>query len=365
MSASIPTPRVGVSDAALTRPDWGSQPARDADAIWLDRNENIDPALAQITQRVLQGLDAQALYTYPDLGDLYRKLAGVFGGQANQYVLAAGSDGAIRTVFEAYISPGDIVMHSHPTFAMYPVYSRMYAADARPFSYDATDQGPVLNVDKLIGDIKQVRPRLVCLPNPDSPTGTAVERAALKAIVDAAGDVGAVMLIDEAYYPFYPHTVADWVNDNPHLVVTRSFGKAWGLAGVRVGFAVAHPDMAVNLHKVRPMYEIGALSASMLEAMLDHADDVTQSVARVLAGKAWFVAQMRDMGYQVLQTHGNFQHVAFGADEQAISNALKDRVLYRRDFPNTALAGYSRFSVAPQSILEPVVDLIRTAVPRK
>lgn len=363
MTPPLPTPRPGVRDEALTRPDWSTQPARPAGTLWLDRNENIDPALAEVTTGVLRAINPEALYTYPDLGSLYDKLARTLGtGSADQHVLAAGSDGAIRATFEAFVSPGDVVIHTSPTFAMYPVYSRMYAANARPAQYLAGNAGPYLDVDRLIGEIARQRPRLVCLPNPDSPTGTVLDPQTLRNIVAAAGVAGAVMLIDEAYFPFHPETAVSWVREHPHLIVTRSFGKAWGMAGCRIGVAIAHPDMARILHKVRPMYEIGALSANVLENMLDHADAVAASVLRIQEGKAWFIDELRGLGYHVLPGHGNFMHVGFGADGPAIHAALSGRVLYRADFPNSVLAGYSRFSMAPKAIMEGVAALIRTAV---
>ena len=362
MIQSPPTPRPGVRDEALVRPDWSTQPARPAGLLWLDRNENVDPALAEVTTGVLRSLDGEALYTYPDLGRLYAKLARMLGtGTADQHVLAAGSDGAIRATFEAFISPGDVVIHTAPTFAMYAVYARMYAADARPAAYLAGDAGPWLDIDRLVADIETLRPRLVCLPNPDSPTGTVVDPVILLRIVRTAGAAGSVMLIDEAYFPFHPETAASWVNEHPHLIVTRSFGKAWGLAGCRVGVAVAHPDMARILHKVRPMYEIGALSANVLEKMLDHADAVAVSVGRILEGKDWFLTQLAAEGYKVLPGHGNFMHVAFGTNGPAIHAALAGRVLYRADFPNSVLAGYSRFSMAPKPIMQEVAGLIAGA----
>ncbi len=366
MTASFPAPRVGVRDEALVRPDWSTQSARPEGTLWLDRNENIDPDLAEITKGVLRGLDARALYTYPDLGGLYAKLARTLGtGGVDQHVLAAGSDGAIRATFEAFVSPGDVVIHTAPTFAMYSVYARMYAADARPALYETSSTGPALDTERLIHEIETASPRLVCLPNPDSPTGTVLDAATLTRVINAAGAAGAVMLIDEAYFPFHPETAVPWVTEHPHLIVTRSFGKAWGLAGCRVGLAVAHPDMARILHKVRPMYEIGALSANVLENMLDHADAVQASVARILDGKDWFIGELRAMGYEVLSGHGNFMHVAFGEDGPAIHAALADRVLYRQDFPNSVLAGYSRFSTAPKEIMEQVAGPIRAAVEQR
>lgn len=361
MSYVVPAPRPGVRDEALVRPNWTTESSRPEDALWLDRNENIDPALSDVTKAVLQSLDPSALYTYPDLGGLYQKLAATLGtGTAEQHVLAAGSDGAIRATFEAFISPGDLVVHTSPTFAMYAVYSRMFAADVRTAEYQKTAGGPQLDAEALIDSIKALKPRLVCLPNPDSPTGTVLTEEIMRQVAAATRYAGSVLLVDEAYFPFHPETAAHWVVDYPHMIVTRSFGKAWGMAGCRIGLAIAHPDMARILHKVRPMYEIGSLSANMLERMLSHADAVTASVERINAGKSWFADEMTDLGFQVLRGHGNFVHIAFGRKGPATHSALSGRVLYRQDFPGTALSGYSRFSVAPIDIMKQVAGLIRS-----
>src|SRR5262249_55964526 len=155
-----------------------------------------------------------------------------------------------------------------PTFAMYPVYARMYGAATSTLDYQSSTRGPTLSLDAVISTIGEVRPKLVCLPNPDSPTGTVFESAALRRIVEAAGEVGALILVDEAYHPFCEITAASWVDEYEHLVVARTFAKAWGLAGLRIGYGVAAPACAKLLHKVRPMYEVNTLAVAVMERML-------------------------------------------------------------------------------------------------
>jgi len=354
----IPPPRPAIADPALSRPDWTRGAPRDPAMLWLDKNENTDPALAETVMAVIRALPAEACFTYPESAALYAKLAGWVGCDARNLCLAAGSDGVIRSVFQAYVGEGDVVLHTVPTFAMYPVYCRMFGARAVGLGYEASATGPRLDAARVIAAIAAERPRLVCLPNPDSPTGTVFAADALEAIIAEAGRVGALILVDEAYHPFHPDTVVPWLARHPHLVVARSTGKAWGMAGLRIGYAVAAPEVATMLHKVRPMYETNTLAVHVFERMLDHADAMMASVGRLQAGKAAFLAEMERLGFRTLHGAGNFLHVAFGAKAAAIHAALADLVTYRTDFADPCLAGFSRFSCTTPALFAPVIERI-------
>ncbi|CAA7613622.1 Histidinol-phosphate/aromatic aminotransferase and cobyric acid decarboxylase [Candidatus Terasakiella magnetica] len=357
-----PSPRPEVADSGLSRPDWVGNNPRDPAKLWLDKNENTDPLMIELVRSVIAALPPEAGFTYPDLGPVYRKLGPLAGVPPQCLLLTPGSDGAIRAVFEAYIAPGDVVLHTVPTFAMYGVYARMYGAKVVGLEYRPSDCGPVLDADAIIDAIATTRPKLVCLPNPDSPTGTVFGLDEMRHIIEAAGRAGALILVDEAYYPFHGETVLPWVTAYPHLVVCRSTGKAWGMAGVRVGYAAAAPDVAKMLHKVRAMYEVGALSAAVFERMLDHEAEMRASVARLAAGKAGFLGAMRALGFQTLSGQGNFLHVAFGASAQPVHAALEPLVYYRKDFAEPCLKGFSRFSATTAERFAPVIACIEDVV---
>lgn len=353
-----PHPRPAVADPTLTRPDWTKAQPRDPAKLWLDKNENCDPALSAVVAEVMRSLPPEVYFTYPDSAALYAKLAESLELFPEQLILTAGSDGAIRTIFEAYISPGDVVLHTSPTFAMYGVYSRMYGARAITLDYRPSNDGPQLLAADIIEAIAEQRPKLVCLPNPDSPTGTVYPIRELELIIRAAGRIGALILIDEAYFPFYPESCIAWTRRFDHLVVARSTGKAWGLAGLRIGYAAASPEIAKILHKVRPMYEVNTIAVHAFARMLDHAGDMMDSVKRLQAGKALFLGAMDRLGYQTLKGQGNFMHVAFGARAERIHAALEPMVYYRKDFSETCLKGFSRFSATTPELFKPLIDKI-------
>jgi histidinol-phosphate aminotransferase len=351
-------PREAILNPALIRPHALESIPRDVQAIWLDKNENLDPEMVGLAREVLSEIDPVMLCTYPEAGQLYRRLGEWLNLDPRALLLTPGSDGAIRLTFEAFVEAGDCVVHTHPTFAMYPVYCQMFGARAHAIGYTQGSDGPELNVSELFDVIRNERPKLVCLPNPDSPTGTVLDEQVLFALLRECELAGSVLLIDEAYHPFYEWTAIPWVVQSPNLVVARTFAKAWGVAGLRIGYLAAQQPTAMLLHKLRPMYEVSTLSTEFMLRMLEHTAAMQGSVRRILEGKKCFADRMERLGLRVLRTQGNFLHVSFGECAELVHSALRGHVLYRESFSVPGLIGFSRFSMAPVEVLEPVIRRI-------
>lgn len=358
-------PRRSLLNPELHRPSALNSIPRGSDRLWLDKNENLDPALLALTRTLLSDLPSLALNTYPEAGALYRKLGAWVGVSPESLLLTPGSDGAIRLVFDAFVEHGDDVIHTVPTFAMYPVYTQMFGAEVCPIDYQRREDGPFLDPAAIIKALREHKPKLLCLPNPDSPAGTIVAPDVLREILAECEAVGAVLLLDEAYHPFYEWSAVSWTETSHNLIVARTFAKAWGVAGLRIGYAAAHPETIAFLHKMRPMYEVSTLAVEFMSRMLDKTSEMAQAVARINDGKVFFVEEMRSLGFKVLPTAGNFVHVAFGEYGLAIHAALSNKVLYRVAFDHPCLVGYSRFTVAPRAIMAQVVDLIKPVAEKK
>jgi histidinol-phosphate aminotransferase len=355
-------PKPALLNPDLKRPSALDSVPRDAGRLWLDKNENLDGELMNLSRDVLHSIASSSLATYPEAGELYRKLGRWVGVSPDSLLLTPGSDGTIRLVFEAFVESGDSVAYTNPTFAMYPVYSQMFGATAHELEYERRADEPYLDVSKVVDTVRRIKPKLLCLPNPDSPTGTVVQPEILRDILTECESAGTVLLLDEAYHPFYPWSAVSWTTESPNLVIARTFAKAWGAAGLRIGYAVAHPSTVALLHKMRPMYEVSTVAVEFMARMIDHTAEMARAVDRINDGKAFFVEQMRSLKFKVLPTHGNFVHVAFGDRGARIHAALSDRVLYRKNFDQPCLAGYSRFSVAPRPLMARVADLIEQSI---
>jgi histidinol-phosphate aminotransferase len=357
-------PKRALLNPDLRRPSALLSVPRNPARLWLDKNENLDRELMALAAKVLASIPHEVLATYPEAGELYRKLARMIGVSPESLLLTPGSDGAIRLTFEAFVEHGDAVVHTVPTFAMYPVYSLVFGAQVCEVHYTPGEEGPVLRPQAIIDAVRNCKPKLLCLPNPDSPTGTTLPSPVLREILSECESVGTVFLVDEAYHPFHESSVVSWTQESQHLIVARTFAKAWGAAGMRIGYAVAHPETNAILHKLRPMYETSTIAIEFMCRMLDHPAAMTRSVARILDGKAHFERRMRSMGFKVLPTSGNFVHIGFGRHGAAVHTALADEVLYRASFEHPCLAGYSRFSAAPEQTMEQVAILIERAMRR-
>jgi len=355
---TAPLPRDALGDPGLVRPDhYGAKP-RPVALLALDRGECVDPELTALAHRLLRELPSELVWCYPTSGPLYRKLAAHLGIEPDRLLLTRGSDGAIKTVFEAYVAPGDTVVLPDPTYQMYDVYLRLFGARPALVPYALTGQGPHLEADDLIAAIGLERPKLVCLPNPDNPTGFVFEAPALRAIVEAAGEAGALILVDEAYYPFHPVTAMPWIDEFDHLVIARTFSKAWGLAGMRIGYAAACPAVAEVLHKTRPMIEADGIAMALVERMLDHRDAVEASLARLKDGRAFFASEMKKLGFRAVETAGNFVLVDFGDRRAAVEAALAPVARYRL-FSETCLKDFLRFTTTTRELFAPVIAAIR------
>jgi histidinol-phosphate aminotransferase len=329
----------------------------------LDKNENTDPVLQAVAFKVLAEMDPRNVATYPNAAPLYHKLAEYLGVSPQSLVLAPGSDGIIGSVFRAFIEPGDAVVLTHPTYAMYQVYCSMNGAETTRLEYLASEMGPILRPETVTGAIRKRRPKLVCLPNPDSPTGTVFEPDALRDIIRSALEVGSVILVDEAYHPFYANTVVPWIAEFPNLVVARTFSKAWGLTGVRLGYGIATPDVAALLQKVRPNYEVNTVAVAMaLRMITDFDHEMRASVERLNQGRNGFLSAMKALGLRTLASQGNFCHVAFGSWADRVHETLSDVVLYRQDSDAPCLKGFSRFSSTTARLFTPVIERIRDVV---
>ena len=354
-------PKQSLLNPSLQRPSALDSKPRDLGMLWLDKNENIDPELNKITEKVLHDLEPLCLSTYPEAGELYRKLSSWVGVSPESLILTPGSDGAIRLIFESFVEQDDAVIHTAPTFAMYPVYSQIFGAKVYPVEYEPHADGPALNIEQVIKYIHDFKPKLFCLPNPDSPTGTVQDEEIMRLLLQKCEDVGAVFLVDEAYHPFYEWTAAPWTKNSRNLIVARTFAKAWGVAGLRVGYAIAHPDTIIYLHKIRPMYEVSTIAVEFMSKMFEHTEEVMSSVSRIKEGKQYFVNEMRALEFKVIPTDGNFVHVRFDRNAECIHRALKNKVYYRKAFNDACLEGFTRFTVGPKSIMEKVVNVIKNS----
>lgn len=282
----------------------------------LDKNENTIPLPESLVKKIREEITPEFLMVYPEIDPLYEKIAQWLHCQISNLYLASGSDGAIKTIFETYVSPGDTVMILDPTYAMFYVYIKLFQASLSPIKY-----GPGLTLSKedILNQMRREKPRLVCIANPNSPTGTVLRGGEIEEIVALGRDLQSVVMIDEAYGLYWHETAISLISQYPNLVVTRSFSKAVGLAAVRLGLAAGHPEIISTLHTFRPMYETNAFAVRAAQIVLDHSTLIQENVKKTLEGRDFLEVELKKMGIPFYKSNANFMNIRVGSPEKSVS----------------------------------------------
>lgn len=359
----LPLPKKFLLNQNIDRGKLRRNKDRDPSLLWLDRNENTDPILAQLTGKLLKEIiPIQCISVYPEITDFYDRLSKNLNIPDSNIIVSTGSDGVIRSIYEAYCSEGDKVVITNPSYAMYEIYGSMYGANLIKYDYLTTEDGPILDFTAFMTSIEKIKPKIIFIANPDSPTGTVVQESKLIGLIKLASEIGSLIVIDEAYYPFYNHTMINYCNLYENLIIIRTFSKAWGISGIRVGFGVGNEEVISMLRRVRSSYETNFIGIQIANKMLDYEDEVNASVKRLNEGRDFFYLKMNEFGLKTIKPNANFLHIKFNIYEKEIREALSNIVLYRNKFDHSSLNGYSRFSATSKDLFIPIVSAIEKIV---
>jgi histidinol-phosphate aminotransferase len=324
------------------------------DFIRLDRNERVSPLPEDVWQGMLATMHPRMFSSYPDPKPLTEAFATAVGLPADHVVATNGSDAAIRRTFQAFIAPGDTIAMSTPTYTMYAIYARIAQAGTLQLKYapDLT-LAPERWHAAVRGGI-----RMLCLVNPDNPTGAVLPRAEILAIVAAAAARDVLCLVDEAYYPCHRETVIDAVRDAPNLIVTRSLSKAYGLGGLRVGFACAQPSLIAALGKVRGLHEVNAIAVHAGSYMLARPHLVDRFLAELEAGRSVLVDWARGRHLRLPPCPTNYQLIALPdhVDPDDMVAQLRRRGFLVRGFREAVLSRYLRITLDAPDLMRRFVE---------
>jgi histidinol-phosphate aminotransferase len=332
-----------------------------AELVCLDRNERTSPLREAVFRDMLASVSMRDLMAYPDAGALVSRLAHMLQLPEDCIAETAGSDNAIRRTFMAYLRPGSIVVSPSPSYAMYEIYTRIFQGSPHRIDYDADRR---LDVDALIAAI-QPGVGIVVLANPDQPMGTALPSTVIERIVAQASAAGVVCLLDEAYYPFHSETAVPLVRRFDNLIVTRTFSKYRGCAGIRLGYAVGAPRLIDGLMKVRGGNEVSGVSLALGCYLLDHGEIAEEFHRNVEAGRTLLMSHADDLGLASPRCSGNFQllRCPAGLAPGDVAAALQDRgFLVKAGFAHPAIADCIRVSLNGPDVMQPFVGALAEAV---
>lgn len=363
---AVPKESAGRSDSPVSRRSYREislyNPDRSPSPLDLSDNTNLW-GMPPAAKRTLEAAPLQAVTRYPSLYalDLKKAVASYLGVTPDMIVTGCGSDDVLDSAMRAFAEPGDRITFADPTFPAIPIFARMNALE--PVAVPLTAEYDV-DPDRMLAS----NARITYLCSPNNPTGTVLSRSAVERIIDKTSGV---VILDEAYAEFADRDAIDLLARSDRLLITRTMSKAFGLAGLRVGYAVGSPTLVDEVEKSRGPYKVNALAErAALAALTDDMAWVRTHIAAAIESRTRLVTALRDMGLEPVESQANFVFVPIpGALRLAkrmreLGVAVRPFAGLRPVSPALHASGGEalRISVAPWPALQTTLEALRTAL---
>jgi len=312
----------------------------------LDFNENtVGPPPG--VMRALAGLTPERIVSYPEYQAAEERLARYFGVHAENLIVTNGVDDGLRLIADGFAEAGEKALIVEPTYAMYRFYAELLGASVIALRYDDRLRFPL---EEVVRVLRRSRPRILFVANPNNPTGSLLRPAELRRILDAARHT--MVIVDEAYTDFSGGSVTGWISRRPNLIVVRTFSKAAGMAGLRIGCLLAGAEVARALRRIHSPYAVNSAALAAALAVVRHPAPVRRYAREVVAARRELERALRRMGVIVYPSAANFLLVDFGPRAPEIVAGLRRRGILLRDRSSDfGRIGWVRITVGPRAHL--------------
>ena len=257
----------------------------------MERNERVDEFSQSQMKKMVKKLTSFDLRTYPENSQIYFKISKWLQVNPENIILTEGADGGLLRVFNVFISGGDKVIALSPSFAMYPLYCKMFNAKYLPFRLTLETQKNYF--DKFINFIKKKRPKLVSIANPNQPVEVIFNLKQLETICKITKKMNTLFVVDEAYYHYNNISAKKLIKKFDNLIVVRTFSKAFGLAGLRVGYTIADENIIGLMKSIKPIYEINSINIKIINFFLDNIRIMKENVKQINKSKKYLTKELK------------------------------------------------------------------------
>ena len=320
-------------------------PLAGRDGLRLDFNENTTGCSPRVLSR-LQNLSAEDLARYPEREPIEAKVAEFLGIPPSELLLTNGVDEAIHLLCQTYLGSGDEALIVVPTYSMYRIYMMAAGAQVIPVPAGKDFQFPA---DQLRASITD-RTRLIAIANPNNPTGALAHADDLLDIARSAPQ--AAILVDEAYYEFCGQTLLPRRNESPNIFITRTFSKAYGLAGLRIGVLVGNREQLCVIRRVSSPYNVNAVALACLPEAIADRNYINNYVTEVRASRTALESALKDRTIPFWPSQANFVLARIGTSASAASafveHMRQQGILIRDRSSDHNCDGCVRFTLGPR-----------------
>lgn len=324
----------------------GFQPENESEWIKLNTNENPFPPSPEVVKAIQKelGQDGANLRKYPDAASRNaRKIAAeLYKVDPSWVVMANGSDELLNNLIRAFVGEGEELAYVHPSYSYYATLAEIQGVNVVRFGLDD---------DHRLADFpERYTGKLFFLTSPNAPLGFRFPNDYIR---DIASRCDSVLVVDEAYADFADASAMDLVSQCENVIVTRTFSKSYSLAGMRLGLAVARPEVVEALDKIRDHYHIDRLAMVAAEAALGDQDWLKENLARICKVREWFSRELRQIGYRVIPSQANFIFATPpDLDAERVYTALFERKILVRYFSDPLLKHGLRISIGTREEME-------------
>lgn len=307
----------------------------------LDFNENVSGCSPRVLDVLRESASRGFVATYPEYSEARRLLGTHLGVNADQVIVGAGTDEVISAVVHAYVDAGDEVIIPAPSFSMFKFYAQLVGGVPRLVPYRVPDLSfPVDEIARAVGP----RTRAICIASPNNPTGGVLGARQAERILQVAD--GCAVLIDEAYFDFHGQTMLGLLRRWPNLFVARTFSKAYGMAGLRVGVLASQAGNIEVVRKGQSPYGVNSLAIRCAVAAIQDTDYVRDYVRQVLDARAFLYEAFEELGIRYWPSRANFVLFELGDQTKRACSDLSTRGILIRD-QSANIAGTARVTVGP------------------
>ncbi len=291
------------------------------DVIKLASNENPLGCSPKAVEAIIKWTQEASIYPDGNCTELKNALAERFNLEPGQFLFGAGSDQILEIITQTYVNPGDTTITCWPSFSRYEAVTRIM--DGKMIKVPLT-QDYRFDLDGILNSITD-NTRIIWICNPNNPTGTFITAEEQKAFLEKVPkDV--LVVLDEAYYEYahggdYPESV-ELLKQHHNVIILRTFSKAYGLAGLRIGYAISNKEIIELLNRVRGPFNVNAAAQAAALASLDDQDFVQMSVQTNQTGKQYLYQAFEEMGLEYIPTHTNFIMVNVEKNSLEVFRAL-------------------------------------------
>ena len=284
-----------------------------------DMNENPEGLPDDFVEIVKKEINSEFLAVYPEQGSFIRKYAAYINKLPHNVMVANGSDMAIRYILETFGEVGKEVLTVSPSFEMYRIHCSILGYNCVQVEYNSDFS---ISLDKILSNIND-NTRVVVLVNPNNPIGNVYDDKEIEAIVNKARHVGAVVIIDEAYYYFYDKSSIENIEKYDNVIVLRTFSKLFSLAACRLGVIISSEEMITNIKKSALSFDVNAIALLFGERLLENPDIEKNLIEAEREGKKYILSELKKHGYTYRTGCGNFIFIKPQKHVEIITEELK------------------------------------------